>query len=312
MALDGDVDFRPEAVPHLLQRMRKYSDVGAACGRIHPTGTSSSPMVWYQKFEYAVSHWLQKATEHVIGCVLCSPGCFSLFRGSALKEILEDYSQQPKEAHHVIQYDKGEDRWLCTLLLRARFRIDYCAESDAKTYVPETFEEFFKQRRRWIPSTLANILCAQIEPHKRNIKFFINVVATQLTSHGVLKDIDRIPSTTCLKRRTETVEDGFCDVAKKACDITALVQPLCQWIKHELSVHGVIYRSSSLSKRFKQENKFANYVLSMISIFKKRRKSMLRTRLISSSTVSKKLNQKQILVVRDCFNTLIENVQILS
>ncbi|XP_071142100.1 chitin synthase-like [Mytilus edulis] len=105
MALDGDVDFRPEAVPHLLQRMRKYSDVGAVCGRIHPTGISL--MVWYQKFEYAVSHWLQKATEHVIGCVLCSPGCFSLFRGSALKEILEDYSQQPKEAHHVIQYDQG-------------------------------------------------------------------------------------------------------------------------------------------------------------------------------------------------------------
>jgi hypothetical protein len=34
----------------------------------------------YQKFEYAIGHWLQKATEHMIGCVLCSPGCFSLFR----------------------------------------------------------------------------------------------------------------------------------------------------------------------------------------------------------------------------------------
>lgn len=51
----------------------------------------------------------------------------------------------------------GEDRWLCTLLLKAGKRIEYCAESDAKTFVPETFEEFFKQRRRWIPSTLANI-----------------------------------------------------------------------------------------------------------------------------------------------------------
>jgi len=24
-------------------------------------------MIWYQKFEYAVGHWLQKATEHMIG-----------------------------------------------------------------------------------------------------------------------------------------------------------------------------------------------------------------------------------------------------
>ena len=37
-------------------------------------------MYWYQAFEYAIGHWLQKATEHVMGCVLCSPGCFSLFR----------------------------------------------------------------------------------------------------------------------------------------------------------------------------------------------------------------------------------------
>lgn len=39
-------------------------------------------MMWYQMFEYAIGHWLQKATEHMIGCVLCSPGCFSLFRGN--------------------------------------------------------------------------------------------------------------------------------------------------------------------------------------------------------------------------------------
>lgn len=43
-------------------------------------------MVWYQKFEYAIAHWFQKAAEHVFGCVLCAPGCFSLFRASALMD----------------------------------------------------------------------------------------------------------------------------------------------------------------------------------------------------------------------------------
>ncbi len=84
LALDGDVDFKPEAVLLLVDRMRKNPKVGAACGRIHPIG--SGPMVWYQKFEYAIGHWLQKAAEHKLGCVLCSPGCFSLFRGSALMD----------------------------------------------------------------------------------------------------------------------------------------------------------------------------------------------------------------------------------
>ena len=43
-------------------------------------------MQWYQMFEYAIGHWLQKATEHVMGCVLCSPGCFSLFRAEAIMD----------------------------------------------------------------------------------------------------------------------------------------------------------------------------------------------------------------------------------
>lgn len=78
LALDGDINFRPHAVQLLVDLMKKNKNLGAACGRIHPVG--SGFMYWYQKFEYAIGHWLQKATEHMIGCVLCSPGCFSLFR----------------------------------------------------------------------------------------------------------------------------------------------------------------------------------------------------------------------------------------
>ena len=52
----------------------------------------------------------------------------------------------------------GEDRWLCTLLLQQGYRIDYSACADALTYAPESFAEFFNQRRRWSPSTLANIM----------------------------------------------------------------------------------------------------------------------------------------------------------
>lgn len=52
----------------------------------------------------------------------------------------------------------GEDRWLCTLLLQQGHRIDYSAGADALTFAPETFNEFFNQRRRWSPSTLANMM----------------------------------------------------------------------------------------------------------------------------------------------------------
>ena len=52
-------------------------------------------MNWYQMFEYGVGHWYSKATEHVMGCVLCSPGCFSLFRGWALmqSDVMKTYTR---------------------------------------------------------------------------------------------------------------------------------------------------------------------------------------------------------------------------
>lgn len=69
-------------------------------------------MVWYQMFEYAIGHWMQKATEHVLGCVLCSPGCFSMFRGSALMDdnVMRKYTILPTEPGHYLQYDQGEPK----------------------------------------------------------------------------------------------------------------------------------------------------------------------------------------------------------
>ncbi|XP_056282823.1 chitin synthase chs-2-like [Pseudoliparis swirei] len=158
LALDGDTDFQPASVMLLIDRLKMYPHVGAACGRIHPTG--AGPAVWFQKFEYAVSHWLQKTAEHVIGCVLCSPGCFSLFRAEALMDdnVMKKYSTKSTEASHYIQYDQGEDRWLCTLLLKQGWRVEYNAASDAYTSAPEDFKELYNQRRRWGPSTMANVV----------------------------------------------------------------------------------------------------------------------------------------------------------
>jgi len=39
LALDGDVDFKPDAVRLLVDLLKKNKKVGAACGRIHPIGS---------------------------------------------------------------------------------------------------------------------------------------------------------------------------------------------------------------------------------------------------------------------------------
>lgn len=41
MTLDGDVEFKPDAVRLLVDRLKKNKKVGAACGRIHPIGSGT-------------------------------------------------------------------------------------------------------------------------------------------------------------------------------------------------------------------------------------------------------------------------------
>jgi chitin synthase len=77
LTTDADVIFTPKDVQALAVLLSRNKRVGACCGRTYPKG--SGPVFWYQVFDYAVGHWFQKTSEHVLGTVLCCPGCFSLY-----------------------------------------------------------------------------------------------------------------------------------------------------------------------------------------------------------------------------------------
>ena len=156
LTTDADIEFDREAVEIILDLLCRDQLVGGVCGRVHPLG--SGPIVWYQKFDYAVGHWFQKVSEHVLGSVMCCPGCFSVFRARALREVLPEYATKAEKAKEFLTKDMGEDRWLCTLMVEAGWRLEYAAAADSYTFCPDSFDEFYKQRRRWTPSTMANLI----------------------------------------------------------------------------------------------------------------------------------------------------------
>ena len=53
LATDADMAFYGEAVKELLELCDTDLRVGAACGRTHPIGKRTGPIVWHQVFEYA-------------------------------------------------------------------------------------------------------------------------------------------------------------------------------------------------------------------------------------------------------------------
>ena len=53
LALDGDVDFQPEALQLLIDRMKINPKVGATCGRIKPGGSgTSSDQTWRFRYKF--------------------------------------------------------------------------------------------------------------------------------------------------------------------------------------------------------------------------------------------------------------------
>lgn len=52
--------------------------------------------------------------------------------------------------------------------------MEYSAASDAYTHAPEGFNEFYNQRRRWVPSTIANIMDLLMDS-KKTIKVNDNI-----------------------------------------------------------------------------------------------------------------------------------------
>ena len=97
-----------------------------------------------------------------------------------------------KSLNVVIVVNTGEDRWFCTLMVEAGWKLEYCATAENSTYCPDNFDEFFKQRRRWGPSTFANsivVIKEQMKLRNNNdaISFFFILYQTVLLISNVIR-----------------------------------------------------------------------------------------------------------------------------
>jgi chitin synthase len=144
------------------------------CGETRIANKRQSWVTAIQVYEYFISHHLAKAFESVFGGVTCLPGCFSMYRLKARKvtdddwvplitkpEIIREYSQsEVTTLHQKNLLLLGEDRFLTTILLRTfpNRKMMFCPQAKCRTIVPDTFSILLSQRRRWINSTIHNLM----------------------------------------------------------------------------------------------------------------------------------------------------------
>ncbi|KAM0724263.1 hypothetical protein Q7P37_000145 [Cladosporium fusiforme] len=170
LQIDADTVVAPDSATRFVSAFLHDTRLIACCGETALTNAKSSFVTMMQVYEYYISHNLIKAFESLFGSVTCLPGCFSMYRiraadsGKPLfvsREIVEDYSVVRVDTLHTKNLlHLGEDRYLTTLLLKyhPKFKTKYIMRAHAWTIAPDSWAVFMSQRRRWINSTVHNLM----------------------------------------------------------------------------------------------------------------------------------------------------------
>lgn len=170
LQMDADTVVAPDSASRFVAAFLDDVNLIAVCGETALTNAKSSFVTMIQVYEYYISHNLVKAFESLFGSVTCLPGCFTMYRiraaetGKPLfvsKEVVEAYSTIRVDTLHMKNLlHLGEDRYLTTLLLKhhSRFKTKYNMKAHAWTIAPDSWAVFLSQRRRWINSTVHNLV----------------------------------------------------------------------------------------------------------------------------------------------------------
>ncbi|KAF4807170.1 Chitin synthase 8 [Colletotrichum siamense] len=168
--IDADTVVAPDSATRMVSAFLNDTRLIAVCGETALTNAKASFITMIQVYEYWISHNLTKAFESLFGSVTCLPGCFSMYRiraaetGKPLfvsREIVQDYSTIRVDTLHMKNLlHLGEDRYLTTLLLKYhnKYKTKYTNRAHAWTIAPDSWAVFLSQRRRWINSTVHNLM----------------------------------------------------------------------------------------------------------------------------------------------------------
>ncbi|KAI1639316.1 class V chitin synthase [Biscogniauxia mediterranea] len=170
LQIDADTVVAPDSATRMVASFLDDTRLIAVCGETALTNAKGSFITMIQVYEYYISHNLVKAFESLFGSVTCLPGCFSMYRlraaesGKPLfvsREVVESYSTIRVDTLHMKNLlHLGEDRYLTTLLLKyhSKYKTKYIMNAKAWTIAPDTWAVFMSQRRRWINSTVHNLI----------------------------------------------------------------------------------------------------------------------------------------------------------
>ena len=170
MQVDADTEVDTRALSHMVAGFVRDKKVIGLCGETAIANERQSATTMLQVYEYYISHYLVKAFESLFGSITCLPGCFSMYRIRTQDThrplvvshaVLDDYAENRVDTLHAKNLlHLGEDRYLTTLMLKhfPEYKTTFVRHASCKTIAPHQFGVLLSQRRRWINSTVHNLV----------------------------------------------------------------------------------------------------------------------------------------------------------
>ncbi|KPM37094.1 Chitin synthase 6 [Neonectria ditissima] len=170
LMVDADTCVSEDSLNRLVAACTHNAKIAGICGE---TSLENDEKTWWtmiQVYEYFISHHLAKAFESLFGSVTCLPGCFTMYRLRTVDKgkpliisdaIIKDYAVCDVDTLHKKNLlALGEDRYLTTIMTKhfPSMSFKFIPDAQCKTAAPESWSVLLSQRRRWINSTIHNLV----------------------------------------------------------------------------------------------------------------------------------------------------------
>jgi chitin synthase len=137
------------------------------------------------------------------------PGCFSVYRIRTADKgrpviissrVIDEYAEPNVDTLHKKNlFSLGEDRYLTTLMMKnfPTFKMKFTADAIAHTVAPDKWSILLSQRRRWINSTVHNLVELLFLPELCGFCFFSMRFIVFVDLLGTIVSQPRLASRVC-------------------------------------------------------------------------------------------------------------------